>query len=154
VHAILFLLLLLTACGGPTPPAPAPDPAEALTPTPAPATPTPIANPPAPAADPDPVATPVVLPEADADEPTSPARPTSPGSVSDGGTCLTAEVCASGICEGQGCTDTAPGTCMPKLRRCTRDRKPFCGCDGVTFWGSSTCINRRYRAPGLCANAD
>ncbi len=72
------------------------------------------------------------------------------GTVPDGGSCLKAEDCENGICEGEGCTDDKPGTCMGKMRRCTRDRRPFCGCDGETFWGSGTCQNVRYETTGTC----
>ncbi len=58
--------------------------------------------------------------------------------------------CDSGVCEGQGCTDDAPGTCAPAARKCTRDRRPFCGCDGAVFMTSGSCPGRRYAHPGKC----
>jgi hypothetical protein len=72
----------------------------------------------------------------------------SPGA--DGSPCLQASDCASGICEGQGCADDAPGKCASKARGCTRDRRPYCGCDGATFYGSGTCPGKRYSAAAEC----
>src|SRR5215510_11252496 len=43
------------------------------------------------------------------------ACPTS-GAAADGSPCLLATDCASGICEGQGCGDNAPGKCASKAR--------------------------------------
>ncbi len=52
------------------------------------------------------------------------------------------------VCEGaQGC-DTI-WTCVP-AHPCTADFSPFCGCDGVTFHGSSTCPERKYSHRGEC----
>ncbi len=68
----------------------------------------------------------------------------------DGGSCLSGDECASGICEGQGCGDDAPGTCMSKQRMCTADLRPYCGCDGSTFQASGTCPGRRYGQRGKC----
>lgn len=57
--------------------------------------------------------------------------------------------CASGLCEGLGC---APGLgrCADRDRPCTADVTPYCGCDGVTFGGSSSCPGGRYSARGPC----
>ena len=68
----------------------------------------------------------------------------------DGAACLTADECSSGICEGEGCTDDAPGTCAPEMRACTRDRRPYCGCDGETFFSSGSCPGQRYAKAGPC----
>jgi hypothetical protein len=67
-----------------------------------------------------------------------------------GEACLSAGDCASGICEGQGCGPDEPGVCAEKGRRCTADLVQYCGCDGVTFGGSSTCPGRRYSARRAC----
>jgi hypothetical protein len=53
------------------------------------------------------------------------------------------------ICEGEGCGDDAPGTCVG-MRPCTRDLRQYCGCDGVTFGASGTCPGRRYAHRGPC----
>ena len=125
----LLIAALLMACGprsASTPPAPAdPAPTESPTPTePAPAEP---ATPPTP--------------------PTAP--PT--GSQADGGPCLQADDCASGVCEGQGCDASTPGVCAAKQRGCTRDLRQYCGCDGTTFQASGSCPGKRYKAKGACA---
>jgi hypothetical protein len=73
-----------------------------------------------------------------------------PGGLADGATCLAGDECASGVCEGQGCGDDAPGICAPSTRRCTRDRRAYCGCDNVTFYGSGSCPGRRYLRTGAC----
>jgi len=70
--------------------------------------------------------------------------------AADGAACKTAAECQSGLCEGEGCGDGAPGKCVSRKRPCTADLRPFCGCDGVTFSGSSTCPGRRYAARGEC----
>lgn len=105
---------------------------------------------------------PVVPPtegDAPADTPTLPADPAEPepeptptpaGSVADGGACLSAEECSSGMCEGEGCDDDHPGKCVPRDRMCTRDARSYCGCDGKTFVGSGSCPERRYSAAGPC----
>lgn len=69
----------------------------------------------------------------------------------DGAACLDGAECASGVCEGQGCDAGAPGTCASARRPCTRDRRPYCGCDRKTFFGSGSCPGRRYAAKGECA---
>lgn len=70
--------------------------------------------------------------------------------AADGAACRAAEDCASGVCEGQGCGDAAPGVCAPAQRGCTRDLRAYCGCDGQTFQASGSCPGRRYAAPGAC----
>lgn len=94
-------------------------------------------------------------------EPTSPAEPAEPAEpdggvvatpapLPDGASCLDGAACASGVCEGQGCGDAAPGRCAPARRACTKDRRAYCGCDGVTFYGSGSCPGRRYSARAAC----
>ncbi len=81
--------------------------------------------------------------------PKCPGGPDCP-KLADGSPCLAATDCVSGTCEGEGCGASTPGVCAPKTRRCTRDRRPYCGCDGVTFYGSGTCPGRRYAAREMC----
>jgi len=71
----------------------------------------------------------------------------------DGEACLQSTDCASGICEGQGCSDDTPGRCMPKARGCTRDLRAYCGCDGKTFRASGSCPLQRYASKGTCAGS-
>lgn len=70
----------------------------------------------------------------------------------DGAPCLVATDCASGTCEGLGCGAGAPGVCMPRARRCTRDRRAYCGCEGTTFYASGSCPGRRHSAREACPN--
>lgn len=86
-----------------------------------------------------------------------PPPPTCPGSAGcpaqpDGAACLVATDCASGVCEGLGCGRDAPGVCAPARRRCTKDRRAYCGCDGTTFYGSGSCPGRRFAAREACPN--
>jgi hypothetical protein len=76
-----------------------------------------------------------------------------PALRADGESCFAATDCASGVCEGQGCGDQQPGTCAPAQRACTRDLRPYCGCDGKTFRTSGSCPGRRYHAKGECPTA-
>jgi hypothetical protein len=69
-----------------------------------------------------------------------------------GAACLVGPECASGICEGEGCTDDRPGTCAPRARPCTRDLRQYCGCDGKTFGASGTCPGRRFSARARCGS--
>ncbi|MEZ4426305.1 MAG: hypothetical protein R3A51_01290 [Nannocystaceae bacterium] len=68
----------------------------------------------------------------------------------DGERCTTAADCQSGVCEGEGCEPDA-GTCMPKQRMCTRDLRPYCGCDGQTFRASGSCPGRTFSARAPCS---
>ena len=70
--------------------------------------------------------------------------------VRDGGACERGDQCASGICEGQGCGGDSKGVCMSQNRRCTRDLRAYCGCDGQTFRASGSCPGRRYSARTAC----
>jgi hypothetical protein len=118
-------LALVAACP-PAAPAPAP-PGPAAPPGPPIAEPTP---PPAPAPTPAPV------------DAGAPAAPT--------GACDSADDCPSGVCEGLGC-GTGEGRCVPENRACTRDLRPYCGCDGETFQASGSCPGQRYAYRGACA---
>jgi hypothetical protein len=63
--------------------------------------------------------------------------------------CTTSADCPKGqSCDGaEGCD--AIWTCQPP-RACLRNRVPFCGCDNRTFYGSSSCPNRKYAHRGPC----
>ncbi|MDO9015702.1 MAG: hypothetical protein Q8S73_09640 [Deltaproteobacteria bacterium] len=53
----------------------------------------------------------------------------------------------------EGCA--TPSYCGPMLGRpCTGDVVPYCGCDGATFFASSTCPTRTYERRGRCESAD
>jgi hypothetical protein len=124
-RAIVPILAVAVFAGCPTKPEPAVPPAEGDAPAETPA-----------------------LPD-DPGQP-DPVEPTPSGSVADGGACLRAEDCSSGICEGEGCDDAHPGKCVPSDRMCTRDARSYCGCDGKTFVGSGSCPERRYRSASAC----
>jgi hypothetical protein len=128
-RAIVAILALAVVAGCPAKPEPAVPPAEGDA---AAETPTPPDDPPQP----------------DPAEPTP--TPTPSGSIADGGACLRAEECSSGICEGERCDDAHPGKCVPSDRMCTRDARSYCGCDGKTFVGSGSCPGRRYRSASAC----
>jgi len=70
-----------------------------------------------------------------------------------GEACLAADECASGVCEGEGCGDDAPGTCADAERMCTRDLQQYCGCDGATFGASGSCPGARFSQKGPCPDA-
>lgn len=72
------------------------------------------------------------------------------GSLQAGEPCLEAAACASGVCEGQGCSSDQPGRCAAEMRACTRDLRPYCGCDGQTFRTSGSCPGRRFAYRGEC----
>ncbi len=67
-----------------------------------------------------------------------------------GASCLSADECQSGVCEGEGCSDDTPGTCADASRMCTRDLRQYCGCDGVTFGSSGSCPGQRYAHKEAC----
>ena len=81
------------------------------------------------------------------EEPTPGPAPTA---GADGAPCLRADECTSGVCEGEGCGDDQPGTCAPASRACTKDLRPYCGCDGVTFRTSGSCPGQRFSARAEC----
>jgi hypothetical protein len=72
-----------------------------------------------------------------------------PGGLPEGSACLSPTDCATGLCEGEGCGDDTPGICVGS-RACTRDLRPYCGCDGETFRTSGSCPNRRFAYRGEC----
>lgn len=72
-----------------------------------------------------------------------------PAGLPAGAACDTANQCQSGVCEGQGC-GSKQGVCAQSDRRCTTDLVAYCGCDGKTFRGSSTCPGRRYERRNTC----
>lgn len=66
-------------------------------------------------------------------------------------TCTSSSQCGPTMeCRGgEGCA--IPWTCQRGLGRpCTDDVAPFCGCDGVTFAGSSSCPPRPFAHRGPC----
>lgn len=69
------------------------------------------------------------------------------------GSCRNSSDCPrSMVCDGPpGCG--VRWSCVPP-RPCTADVAPFCGCDGVTFYGSSTCPGQMYQSRGACPGAD
>jgi hypothetical protein len=77
------------------------------------------------------------------------ANNSTPAKRPDGASCRVASDCASGICEGKGCGDEN-GRCASKMRACTMDMAPYCGCNGKTFRTSGSCPGRRYKRRGEC----
>jgi hypothetical protein len=71
------------------------------------------------------------------------------GSRPDGASCDKPDECSSGVCEGEGC-GPGQGVCAPKERMCTRDLRPYCGCDGKTFQSSGSCPGGRYSKKAAC----
>ncbi|MEX1367650.1 MAG: hypothetical protein AB1Z98_31260 [Nannocystaceae bacterium] len=69
------------------------------------------------------------------------------------GGCLSDADCNGGVCEGEGCGDDQPGVCASPDRMCTRDSRPYCGCDGQTFRSSGSCPGQRYASKGMCEGA-
>lgn len=102
-----------------------------------------------------PVAAPSVAPAdgsakaPDSAAPTSSAEPAGGAKKDAGAACDTAEDCASGTCEGEGC-GAMRGQCAAADRRCTMDLRKYCGCDGKTFNGSGSCPRRRFAKKGPC----
>jgi hypothetical protein len=62
------------------------------------------------------------------------------GTCTDGGTC-------DGICVGTYCGDE--WACL-SVQFCTEDISPWCGCDGETFYASSSCPSKAFAHPGMC----
>ena len=97
--------------------------------------------------------TPGATPSTGSSGTSGPAEPAAGGTgkgVRDGGACERGEQCASGVCEGFGRGGDRPGRCMSRNRSCTRDLRPFCGCDGKTFQASGSCPGRRFSARRAC----
>jgi hypothetical protein len=69
--------------------------------------------------------------------------------VSSRGACDTPTDCegCGGACVGTSCD--GPWMCDPTVA-CTDDIAPWCGCDGVTFFGSSTCPTEPWAHRGEC----
>lgn len=68
-----------------------------------------------------------------------------PASCTSSSDCAAGETCLGG----EGCA--IPWHCGPALGRpCTDDIAPFCGCDGVTFFGSSSCPPHPFQYRGPC----
>ena len=67
----------------------------------------------------------------------------------DGASCSAASECQSGVCEGEGC-GVGQGVCAAQGRMCTRDLRPYCGCDGKTFRSSGSCPGKRFQYRGEC----
>lgn len=118
----LIATFVLAACGGSSEPAPS---AVAV----------------APITEPPPAADPIVVPE--------PEPEPQPEPQAEGTPCTSAADCAQGeMCTGpEGC-DVA-WTCQPS-RACTRDLRPYCGCDGRTIHGSGSCPPAPYSRRGEC----
>jgi hypothetical protein len=157
---ILLAAALLAGCSGPSTnqAAPAPDSAPATSSVAA-APPTAGSSPAAPSSADAPSATATPSTSGSAASPApggSSALAAPPGSTAggalkaDGASCLAASECSSGKCEGEGCGPATPGTCVPTSRACTRDLRPYCGCDGKTFRTSGSCAGQRYAKKGEC----
>jgi hypothetical protein len=73
--------------------------------------------------------------------------------AANGAACTRGSDCDSGICEGEGCGADA-GVCQDRSRMCTTDLVAYCGCDGVTFRGSSGCPGRLYAARRECKSGN
>lgn len=110
------------------------------------------ACPPSPPANAPPGPTQLLPPEPQAPPPPPPVAQTfdaGPPEALSGSSCDTDADCGSGVCEGFGC-GPRQGVCMPADRRCTRDLRAYCGCDGATFRASGSCPGRRYSHRGEC----
>jgi hypothetical protein len=132
---LLGLSLLLAGCGH--------------TQTPEPAAPAPVVQ--APTPEPEPAPEPEVVLTVPESGDVEAAPELVLGTMASGGACLQGSDCSSGVCEGEGCGDDAPGVCAPAQRSCTRDRRPYCGCDGETFFSSGSCPGARFSQRGMCS---
>lgn len=65
----------------------------------------------------------------------------------DGEACLAATECESGVCQGEGCDESRPGTCGAPA--CEDIAVTYCSCEGVTIF-SNACAGVRYRYVGQC----
>jgi hypothetical protein len=75
-------------------------------------------------------------------DPTAVPAPAGSGHVT-GAACLADTECASGVCEGRGCTDDQPGVCVGEAICVTADRE-YLGCDGKVFNAPWDCPRRRF----------
>ena len=63
--------------------------------------------------------------------------------------CTNDTPCTGGlVCVGSSCGDV--WQCVATTIPCTDDAAPHCGCDGVTFYDSSTCQTQPYAHAGAC----
>ena len=88
---------------------------------------------------------------ADASSPTMDAAATTPVDAGHD-PCTSDRPCNLGACTGLSC-DT-PWQCVPEPGGCTEDLAPYCGCDGQTFRGSSTCPPRPFAYRGACEEVE
>lgn len=65
-------------------------------------------------------------------------------------TCSADAPCVSAVCMG-GPTCGDPWFCVETAMACTDDSFEYCGCDGASFFDSSTCPTRPYAHTGACA---
>jgi hypothetical protein len=66
-----------------------------------------------------------------------------------GKACSAGSECGPGLqCLGDGGCD-ATWTCRAAIP-CTRDLRPYCGCDGQTFQASGSCPDKKYSKRGGC----
>lgn len=64
-------------------------------------------------------------------------------------TCTNETPCVGGVCIGMGCTGPA-WECVFTGMACTDDLAAYCGCDGLTFYDSSTCPTQPFADRGAC----
>ena len=65
-------------------------------------------------------------------------------------TCSPEAPCVVGVCAGgPSCGD--PWSCVAAAVDCLDDSFEYCGCDGASFFDSSTCPTRPFAHPGACA---
>ncbi len=74
--------------------------------------------------------------------------------LADGSACESSAACESNICEGGNCDGTRLGVCASAERLCTEDLVAYCGCDGRSFYASSTCPGIAFSSRGECGMAD
>ena len=67
---------------------------------------------------------------------------------SGGAVCTNDVECVSGVCTGSSCGEV--WRCVETGIACTDDEAPHCGCDGVTFYDSSTCPRQPVMFRGSC----